>query len=190
MHECGLDFTGGIRCEMAIKSVARLRRMWFATSSGRYRSPLGQERLPTGPDARVHRRQKGHQMMRSSRGRGSTIWSSSRTTSTSQQSSPRRCRRAERGANPNQDLLSAGDVSIVAKAIEGDPRRIERGALLSIDEGGRAYECCLAADRRTWSNAHLLETHRPVSPSRLPALWTLLRGTGWGNQKSGAPFPG
>jgi hypothetical protein len=38
MHECGLDFTGGIRCEMAIKSVARLRRMWFAASSGRYRS--------------------------------------------------------------------------------------------------------------------------------------------------------
>lgn len=40
-HEYGLDCTGGIRCDTAIKSVARLRRMWSGASSDRFRDRRG-----------------------------------------------------------------------------------------------------------------------------------------------------
>jgi hypothetical protein len=49
---------------------------------------------------------------------------------------------AERGANPNQDLLSAGGVSIVAKAIEGHP------------EKNRARRT--PVDRRRWTRVRML----------------------------------
>jgi hypothetical protein len=38
--------------------------------------------------------------------------------------------------NRTQDLLSDGAVSIVATALEAHQEDLERGALLSIDEGG------------------------------------------------------
>ena len=44
-----------------------------------------------------------------------------------------------------RNLLSDVAVSIVAKALDVHREDLERGALLSIDEAGRASECCRTA---------------------------------------------
>ena len=56
---------------------------------------------------------------------------------------------ASAGATPSvvqsrtQDLLSDAAVRIVASALEAHREDLERGALLSIDEGGTRVRCCL-----------------------------------------------
>jgi predicted nuclease of predicted toxin-antitoxin system len=47
-----------------------------------------------------------------------------------------------------QDLLCDDAVSIVSKALEEHREDIERGALLSMDDGGTREECCVSAARR------------------------------------------
>jgi predicted nuclease of predicted toxin-antitoxin system len=91
----------------------------------------------------------------------------------------------------SQDLLSDVVVSIVAKALDGHREDIERGALLSIDEAGtRVRVLPLRRSPRSAVAPSARLSRGRLRPPWLPMSGLERRGTGWGNQNWGAPFPG